>query len=276
VTLDGGGRRRCAVLGSPIAHSLSPALHRAAYAELGLTDWRYDRVEVTEAGLADFVAGLDASWRGLSLTMPLKAAALTLGDADPIAQLAGAANTLILDGNRRRLYNTDVLGLVWAVRQQTDRRLESLTVLGAGATARSTVVSAAWLNARRLTVLARTPAKADPLVSLGARLGIEVTVLEWSTGPPRSDLLISTTPAGVADPLAAVAAGSAPVVFDVLYHPWPTALAVAAEEAGCTVIGGLDLLVGQALLQLELMTGKTVEPEVLYDAGRAALAQSSR
>jgi shikimate dehydrogenase len=267
---------RCAVLGSPIAHSLSPALHRAAYAELGLTDWSYDRFEVTEAGLAGFVDGLDASWRGLSLTMPLKVEALALGDADPIAQLAGGANTVILDGNRRRLYNTDVLGLVWAVRQQTDRPLGTITVLGAGATARSTMVSAAWLNAKRLTVLARTPAKAQPLVSLGRRIGIDVTVLDWSAGPPRSDLLVSTVPAGGADALAEEAAASAPLVFDVLYHPWPTALAAAAEAAGCLVIGGLDLLVGQALQQIELMTGRTVAPEVLYKAGRAALAQSNR
>jgi shikimate dehydrogenase len=264
------------VLGSPIEHSLSPALHRAAYAELGLTGWSYDRFEVTEAGLANFVAGLDASWRGLSLTMPLKVAALTLGDADPIAQLAGGANTLILDGNRRRLYNTDVLGLVWAVRQRTERRLEMITVLGGGATARSAVVSAAWLNARWLTVLARTPAKAQPLVSLGARLGLEVTVRDWSAGPPSSDLLISTTPAAAADSFAEAAAASAPLVFDVVYHPWPTTLAVAAEEAGCTVISGVDLLVGQALLQIELMTGRTVAADVLYRAARAAMGRSGR
>jgi shikimate dehydrogenase len=273
VTVEG---RRCAVLGSPIAHSLSPALHRAAYAELGLTDWSYDRFEVTEADLPGFVDGLDARWRGLSLTMPLKVAVLALGDADPIAQLAGGANTLILDGNRRRLYNTDVLGLVWAVRQYTDRPLGTMTVLGGGATARSTIVSAAWLNAKRLTVLARTPARAMPLVSLGRRLGLDVTVLDWSAGPPRSDLLVSTVPAGVADPLADEAAASAPLVFDVLYHPWPTALAVAAEAAGASVIGGLDLLVGQALQQIELMTGRTVAPQLLYEAGRAALPHSNR
>jgi shikimate dehydrogenase len=273
VTGDGlGNTRRCAVLGSPIAHSLSPALHRAAYTELGLTNWSYDSFEVTEASLQGFVEGLDASWRGLSLTMPLKAAALALGDADPIAQLAGGANTLILDGSRRRLYNTDVLGLVWAVRQHTDRPLGTMTVLGTGATARSTVVAASWLKASRLTVLARTTAKAQSLVSLGRRLGIEVTVLDWPAGPPRSDLLVSTVPSGVAEPLAEEAAASAPLVFDVLYHPWPTALAVAAEAAGSSVIGGLDLLVGQALQQIELMTGRTVAPDVLYEAGRAALS----
>ena len=94
---------RCAVLGSPISHSVSPALHQAAYAELGLTGWTYDRFEVTEGELADFVAGCAGNWRGLSLTMPLKSAALELGEVDPLARFAGSANTLIFDGLRRRL-----------------------------------------------------------------------------------------------------------------------------------------------------------------------------
>src|SRR6476619_2857343 len=97
---------RCAVLGSPIAHSLSPVLHRAAYAELGL-DWTYDRFEVRAEELPAFVAGLDGSWRGLSLTMPLKVAVLELGEVDPLAALAGAGNTLILEPHGRRVYNTD-------------------------------------------------------------------------------------------------------------------------------------------------------------------------
>ena len=103
--------RRCAVLGSPIAHSLSPALHQAAYLELGL-DWHYDRFEVDEEGLAGFVAGLDPSYRGLSLTMPLKAAALELGEVEPLAALAGAANTVVLerDGRRRLRHRTPSSG----------------------------------------------------------------------------------------------------------------------------------------------------------------------
>ena len=93
---------RCAVLGDPIAHSLSPALHRAGYAAVGL-DWTYDAHRVAAGGLSEFVRGLDASWRGLSLTMPLKREALELAsEASPIARLAGAANTLLLvDGALR-------------------------------------------------------------------------------------------------------------------------------------------------------------------------------
>jgi shikimate dehydrogenase len=266
------GPRRCAVLGSPVAHSLSPALHRAAYAELGL-DWSYDRFEVGEEGLADFVAGCDATWRGLSLTMPLKVVALSLGEVDPLAAQVGAANTLIFDDDGcRRLHNTDVGGLVWALGRAGVTAVARATLLGAGATARSTVVSLSRLGARQLTVLARTPARAVPLVALGASLGIEVQVQEWTDSLPRSDVVLNTAVAGAADELAEAAAASAPVVFDAIYDPWPTRLAVFAEAAGCAVVNGLDLLVGQALLQVELMTGRSVSAATLESAGRAALA----
>ena len=162
------GRTRCAVLGSPIGHSLSPTLHRAAYAALGL-DWTYDRFEVTADGLADFVAGLDSTWRGLSLTMPLKEAVLGLGEVDPVARRAGAGNTLILDDADRRVYNTDVAGLAWAVRRVVPGPVPRVTLLGSGATARSALLAAAELGAAAVTVVARTPAKAEPLVTLGPR-----------------------------------------------------------------------------------------------------------
>jgi shikimate dehydrogenase len=263
--------RRCAVLGSPIAHSLSPALHRAAYAVLGL-DWRYDRVEMDESGLGAFVAGCDASWRGLSLTMPLKVAALELGEVDPLARQASAANTLVFepDGSRR-LYNTDVGGLVWALRRAGVDALPRVTILGSGATARSTLLSVARLGARHVTVVARTPARVAPLAELGRSLDVEVRPLAWSSPLPPADALLSTAVAGAADTLAEAAAASAPLVFDAIYHPWPTALAIAAAAAGCRLVNGLDLLVGQALLQLELMTGHSVDPALLYAAGRAGL-----
>jgi shikimate dehydrogenase len=266
--------RRCAVLGSPISHSLSPALHRAAYAELGLTDWTYERFEITEDELAEFVTSCDDSWRGLSLTMPLKSAVLELGDADPLARFAAAANTLIFNGLQRRLYNTDVGGLAWAVRQVSTATPNTVTLLGSGATARSALLSAAQLGARKVTVVARSRPKAEQLEALGAALELEVRVLDWAAKLPSADLVISTVTSGAADPLAMVLANSAPLVLDVVYEPWPTALAEAAQEAGVSVINGLDLLVGQALGQIELMTGRTVSANVLYAAGRQALTSS--
>lgn len=259
------------MLGSPIAHSRSPDLHRAAYAELGL-DWSYERFEVTADGLADFVAGLDGSWRGLSLTRPLKEAVLDLGQVDATARQAGAGNTLIFDEDARRVYNTDVGGLAWAVRRAAPGgSVARVTILGSGATARSALLSVVELGTREVTVLARTPAKARPLESLAAHHRLRLEVRPWSAPVPAADLLISTVTAGAADELAEAAGRSAPVVLDAIYAPWPTALAKAAEDVGATVVGGLDLLVGQALLQIELMTGRTVSAGVLY----AALAESA-
>ena len=143
---------------------------------------------------------------------------------------------------------------------------------GAGATARSTVVSLGRLGARHLNVLARTPSRALPLAQLGTSLGLSVAVLGWDAPIPPADVLLNTAVAGAADSLAEAAAESAPVVFDALYDPWPTRLAVAAEAAGCRVVNGLDLLVGQALVQVELMTGRSVPAATLMAAGRAALA----
>jgi shikimate dehydrogenase len=263
VTAD--GPLRCAVLGFPIEHSLSPALHRAAYAALGL-DWSYDRFAVTAEELPAFVAGLDDRWRGLSLTMPLKEAVLALGEVDPVARRVGAGNTLVLQGSHRRVYNTDVPGLVWAVRRATAAPVRQVTLLGSGATARSALLAVAELGATAVTIVARTPAKAEVLVPLARDLDLEVAVRRWTADLPAADLVISTVTAGAADALAPAVAASAPLVFDVVYAPWPTVLAEAVERAGGTVLSGLDLLVGQALRQIELMTGQAVPAEVLWAA----------
>jgi len=260
-----GGVRRCAVLGSPIEHSLSPALHRAAYVHLGL-NWSYQRIEVDEQGLSSFVASLDSSWRGLSLTMPLKVSVLELGEVDPVARLAVAGNTLILEGGKRQVYNTDLGGLTWAVRQATAAPLPSVIILGAGATARAALIAANELGAQQVTVVARTPARAEALRILSRRLGVELDIRPWSSTLPEADLAVSTVVSGAADSIADALSESAPVIVDAIYDPWPTVLATTALHAGCTVVSGRDLLIGQALLQIELMTGHSVPAEVLYTA----------
>lgn len=290
---------RCAVLGSPIEHSLSPVLHRAGYAALGLDDWEYQRHQVDESQLPGFVAGLDDSWRGLSLTMPLKRAALALGEPDPLCLLADAANTLIVDRSGRspvlRLYNTDVDGLVDAFAAVTVTSIDTATILGSGATARSAMISVARMGAHRVQIVARRVAHARQSLAETARaLEIELVVSGWpgqpdpsetgrdapaqtansSTGAiPAADVVVSTAVAGAADPIAADVSRAAPVIFDVIYDPWPTELARVAGGAGCTVINGVDLLVHQAVGQLELMTGRRVDARVLLDAGRDELAR---
>lgn len=266
---------RCAVLGSPVAHSLSPVLHEAAYAELGLTGWSYGRAEVGAGRLRGFVETLDATWRGLSLTMPLKVEALALPGVQVVsddARLSGVANTLLLDGRAREVHNTDVDGLVWALDRVLDDGVRSATVLGSGATARSALVALARLGATQVQVLARDPAKAHALRPLAETLGLSLNVLPWGRSVPDVDVLVSTVTAGALDGWVEEVADGAHVVLDVVYDPWPTSLAAAAARAGARTVDGLDLLVGQAVRQVELMTGRRPSSGVLRAAGDAALA----
>jgi shikimate dehydrogenase len=270
---------RCAVLGSPIAHSLSPVLHEAAYAELSLTGWSYGRAEVRSGGLAGFVDALDATWRGLSLTMPLKVEVLELPGVAVVsdaARLTGVGNTLLLGGEAREVHNTDVAGLVWALRRALSdgAGVGSATVLGSGATARSALVALAQLGAEQVQVLARDPDKACALGPLAETLGLTLHVHPWGRSAPDVEILVSTVTAGALDEWVEDIADSAEVVLDVVYDPWPTPLAMTAARTGAAVLDGLDLLVGQAVLQVELMTGRRPSPEVLRAAGDAALTRS--
>jgi len=254
---------RCAVLGSPIAHSLSPAMHRAAYAELGL-DWRYDAFEVLEDELPAFVASLGEDVRGLSLTMPLKRIALDLVDTvDPVAELIGAANTMLFepDGSRSA-HNTDVPGLVNAFAEQGITAAETAVVVGGGATAASTLAALRGMKITEVTVVVRDVSKANRLLDLASELGLRTSVADFSQVEQIGgfDLCVSTLPGGAVDPWAEHFAAVAPVVFDVAYHPWPTRLAIAAHRIGTELLNGLDLLVHQATLQVEMMTGRSPAP----------------
>ena len=275
------GQRRCAVLGSPIAHSLSPILHRAAYAELGLTDWTYDRFEVGKGELAGFVADCDESWRGFSMTMPLKDEALELGRVTAVAELTRAANTLILGRDGVELHNTDVEGF-WrplvahfGVETASEVPVESAVVLGGGATARSAFVALATMGVREVAVCARTRSKVEEWAPLFDASGVVPRILDFAE-VPESELLISTVTKGAADGLADRVAASQGIVFDAIYDPWPTELARAAVGRGRVVFSGLDMLVAQAVAQVGLMTGRSFDggalTEVMLAAGRAALA----
>lgn len=268
--------RRAAVLGSPIAHSLSPVLHRAAYRALGLDDWTYDAFEMDEDGLPPFVAGLDASWAGLSLTMPLKRAILPLLDeVSPTATAVDAVNTVVFGADGRRAgHNTDVPGLVAALRERGVDRVESAAVLGAGATAASALAALREVCDGPVRAYVRGAMRAQEMFDAGERLGVEILVRPWEDahkglGFP---LVVATTPKGATDHLADDLPAAPGVLFDVVYDPWPTALAAAWDRAGGAVVGGLDLLVHQAVLQVELMTGRLGPLDAMRQAGEAALA----
>ncbi|MEI7032002.1 shikimate dehydrogenase [Streptomyces pratensis] len=268
---------RAAVLGSPIAHSLSPVLHRAAYAELGLDDWSYDRFEVDEAALPGFVEKLDATWAGLSLTMPLKRAVIPLlDDISATAASVEAVNTVVFTEDGRRVGdNTDIPGMVAALRERGVDRVESAAVLGAGATASSALAALAVVCAGPVTAYVRSPERGDEMRGWGERLGVDVLVADWARAEQAlgAPLVIATTPAGSTDTLAGAVPGAPGILFDVLYEPWPTPLAAAWSVRGGAVVGGLDLLVHQALLQVEQMTGRTLAPlAAMRRAGESALA----
>ncbi|MBV9023855.1 MAG: shikimate dehydrogenase [Streptomycetaceae bacterium] len=272
---------RCAaVLGSPIAHSLSPVLHRAAYEALGLQGWEYGRHEVDEGGLRGFVEKITADpvrWAGLSLTMPLKRAVIPLLDElTPTAASVEAVNTVVFgDDGRRTGDNTDIPGMVAALRERGTERVESAAVLGAGATASSAVAALAQVCTGEVTAYVRNETRAAEMRQWGERLGAAVRTAPWSdaAGALAAPLVIATTPAGTTDALAEAVPQRPGVLFDVVYEPWPTPLAAAWAAHGGAVVGGLDLLVHQAALQVELMTGCSPAPlEAMRKAGEAALA----
>lgn len=266
---------RCCVLGDPVAHSLSPVLHRAGYAEAGLA-WEYDAHRVPAGGLAAYVAGLGTQWRGLSVTAPLKREALELADgASEVARLAGAANTLVRRDDGWWADNTDVPGAQAALRERTDRELRSATVLGGGATATSTGLALVGLGVREVALAVRDEARAaETVAALRAHpAGPRVTVVPLSSAEPlATDVVVSTVPAAAQTAGVVARCAGVPVVFEVLYDPWPTPLAAAALDAGRVLVGGLDLLVHQALLQFRLFTGHDAPAAAMRTAGEAALA----
>ncbi|MGW1955036.1 shikimate dehydrogenase [Streptomyces sp. NPDC001920] len=269
--------RRAAVLGKPIAHSLSPVLHRAAYEELGLTNWSYDRFETDEAALPGFLAQLGPEWAGLSLTMPLKRAVIPL--LDEISETAAsveAVNTVVLTEDGRRVGdNTDIPGMVAALRERGIEQVDSAAILGAGATASSALAALARVCTGEVVAYVRSEARAAEMRQWGERLDVDVRTAHWADAERalQAPLVIATTPAGTTDAFATAVPERPATLFDVLYDPWPTPLAARWSMFGGAVVGGLDLLVHQAVLQVEQMTGRTPAPlEAMRKAGERALA----
>ena len=294
--------RRAAVLGHPIAHSLSPVLHRAAYAALGLTGWEYEALDVTEETLAGFVAGLDDSWAGLSLTMPLKQTIISMLDhIEPLADVTGAVNTVVFSGTGggRTLVgtNTDVYGLVTALREGfslhdagTDPLAAAVSrgavVLGAGATASSTLAALAELGQASADVYVRSLGRTGDLQRAAHRMGVTPrfhTIDGAAQAMLTAGVVVSTLPAHGADVvsteltelLAARGTGESSldgVLLDVSYEPRTTALSAAWSNGGGTVVGGQRMLLHQAVEQVRLMTGQVAPAQAMSDALERALA----
>lgn len=258
------------MLGHPIGHSLSPRLHSAAYAALGLDGWRYDAIDVTEEQLPALVESLDDTWAGLSVTMPLKQAIMPLLDhVEPLATVVGAVNTVLVQGGGRRPTlvgaNTDVHGIVEALREGLPGpgvARPTAAVLGAGATASSALAALAELGCPHPKVYVRSLGRTGGLARAAHRMGVEPTfrpLSEAVAGMREAQLVVSTLPPGAADPLAADLRGDDVVdgvLLDVAYDPRRSALGTAWASAGGTTVDGERMLLHQAVEQVRLMTGR--------------------
>ncbi|MEU6129158.1 shikimate dehydrogenase [Saccharopolyspora sp. NPDC047091] len=269
--------RKAAVVGSPIGHSLSPVLHTAAYRELGLTGWSYERFDRDADGLVELVGSLGPEWAGLSVTMPGKRAALRLAkEVTDRAAAVGVANTLTRLGSGEWAADcTDVDGVTGALRAAGGfTGGHRALLLGAGGTAAAAVAAFAELGLAELTVAVREPARARDVVLTAEQVGLRVSVerldaLDLGAAASEVDVLVSTLPAGAADAHAPELARAA-CVLDVIYHPWPTPLADAVSAAGGRLATGLDMLLHQAFGQVEQFTGRPAPRAAMRDALLAA------
>jgi shikimate dehydrogenase len=257
------------VLGWPVAHSRSPAMHEAGYAALGLEGWRYQLLPVPPELLEETVRGLPGlGFAGAKVTIPHKEAALALADeaSDP-ARAIGAANTLTFEaGGRIHAENTDAPGLIDALPR--DPAGSRALVLGAGGSARAAVWALLDAGAAEVMVWNRTPARAERLCAeLGGR------VVERAEP---ADLLVNTTSVGLrsADdpfkelPLDADDLDGYPCLVDLVYGARPTRLTTAARAAGVEVVDGLEVLVRQGARSFERWTGRAAPLDVLRAAAR--------
>lgn len=267
---------RGAVLGSPVEHSLSPLLHRSAFAFLGL-DGTYDRNDVSGGSLAEFFDGSLNSYDYFSITMPLKEEALGLDvEVDFNARRVQSANTLYKRGDQWHLTTTDGLGFVDALKFRGYTEFSKVLVLGAGGTARA-VVGALDGLAKQITVLGRTSTRRDVLEASVADSEFDYQRWNDSPGLENYDLVVNTTPAGAADLLADSLFGrKVGLLFDVIYKPWPTVLASRWADSGGEVINGLEMLIYQGISQLDLVLGRTLEREALASHLRPILARESK
>ena len=271
------------MLGHPIGHSRSPHLHRAAYNYLGF-DCSYEAIDVPEEAAADFAAAVrrEPDWNGLSVTMPLKAAmAAAVDRLDPLAQVLGVLNTVTFeqgpDGTVLTGWNTDVLGLVNALRHAGAGETPRGVVLGAGGTACAAVAALSRMGCTEVDVYARSFRGAGAAGSgqraavqqVGDQLGVAVNLRPWEEAAAacsRADVVICTLPPRGADSLAeqlqAIGADrTGAVLLDAAYDPWPSAVAAVWEEAGGRIVPGLEMLLYQAVEQVRLFTGPAFRDE---------------
>jgi shikimate dehydrogenase len=258
---------RAAVLGHPISHSKSPALHHAAYSRLGV-NISYTAIDVTEQLLPSLMRELrgQQGWRGLSVTMPLKAAMVSeVDEVRGVARILGVVNTVAFEeyagGSRAIGFNTDVTGIVNAVRHAGGRTPAAPVILGGGGTAAAAVAALAELGAGSARLFVRDPLRTTEVRAAAESLGLSLEVrpiTEAAKPTAAADVVISTLPPRAADGLAAEIAGlktaTHGVLLDVAYDPWPSRVASVWEAGGGAVVPGLEMLLYQAVEQVRLFS----------------------
>jgi len=255
-----------AVLGSPIAHSLSPLLHSLAYEYLGLSA-RYEAIEVKAGELATYLSATDKN--ALSLTMPLKEEALKVSRVtSDIAKRISCGNTLFQKDGAWNLTSTDVAGFEFALKMHQIEQIESTVIIGAGATARAAVASVSTIS-KSVSVISRNPERERAMNQASL---VEITYLPWELTDQlnSAELVINTTPDRASDFLVPSIKNPAGTFFEVLYNPWPTAMSKAWSDSKNQVIDGLDLLIHQGISQVEIFSGLAVDRELLYAKMRRA------
>jgi shikimate dehydrogenase len=263
------------VLGKPISHSLSPVLHRRAYEILGIAA-EFSAYEIDETNYFEFYKNAqDSGWRGLALTMPLKEIALGFADRiDPLAKQIRSINTIIFESTGSIGLSTDMLAFKNLLKPYFGKKI---AILGAGGTARA-AIGALNGTGSQVTVLTRSTIRHDQLHN--AAHSLELDFMSWSGFEEIQDrdLIISTTPAGATDGLNLLTTSAD--FFEVTYHPWPTELAKRYQNLGRQVIGGLTLLVEQALYQIQYFAAAQLPNNKLtseqFDQLRVELTEAGR
>ncbi|MEV7604452.1 shikimate dehydrogenase [Paenarthrobacter sp. NPDC089322] len=268
--------RRAAVLGHPISHSKSPAMHTAAYAKLGV-DIAYSAIDLTVDKLPAFMESVraDGSWCGLSVTMPLKSAMVReVDEVRGAGAHLGVINTVAFENDggitRRVGYNTDVAGIVEAVRYAGVSAAPHAAILGGGGTSAAAIAALQELGARHVDVFVRDASRALDAKAAATAVGISMALrplTEAATAIAGCDLVISTFPPRAADALAeelATQPGTgAGVLLDVAYDPWPSRLAEVWHGQGGAVVPGLEMLMYQAAEQIRRFSGCDVDAAVI-------------
>lgn len=276
-----GGTNVVGIIGWPVAHSLSPAIHNAAFAEAGL-DWVYVPLPVPPRDLEAALAGLASlGSRGVNVTMPHKTEAADLIERlSEDARTLRAVNTISVHDGELEGHNTDAPGFDRFLRRDAgfDPGGRSALVYGAGGAARACALVLARGGLTELTVASRDPARAAPLLEMVEPHGVSVSVVgPAETGTLSVDLVVNATPVGGAGQERAHPSlpplGPGVLVIDLLYDPVSTELQQRAREAGAAVFGGLGHLLEQAALAFELWTGTPAPLEVMSAAALAALAE---